>query len=432
MDCPEDADTYIHRVGRTARYEKSGRAVLLLDPSEEEGMIKRLEQKRVPIERINIRAKKQQSVKNQLQSMCFKDPSLKYLGQKAFSSYVRSLHIQKDKEIFKLEKYPLEEFAASLGLPGAPRIKFLKADADEVKRKKNAPRMQMALSGSEDEEQSDDDENKAKGEPSVRTKYDRMFGRQNQDILADHYARMLHDEERDDINLSRLNGVQAADDDLFDVKRRIPVEEQFDSDDEDSIPPHINSTKDANGAKAIHISGTKDPLVLDSKRREKLLKSKKKLLKLKDKGSKLVFDDEGNAHQVYELEDEEDFKARGSAADQRKKFLEEEQERVHVADRADKQVAKEKRKVRREKQKERERENDEAGGAELRGEEDAMANFLADAEGLSEDEGDELEVPKAKRQKKWFEVEGKAKRDLEEREIGTLDELEAEAARLLG
>ena len=57
VDCPEDADTYIHRVGRTARYEKSGRAVLFLDPSEEEGMLSHLEQKKVPIERINVRAK---------------------------------------------------------------------------------------------------------------------------------------------------------------------------------------------------------------------------------------------------------------------------------------------------------------------------------------------------------------------------------------
>jgi len=48
LDCPEDADTYIHRVGRTARYERAGRAVLVLDPSEEEGMLNRLEHKKVP------------------------------------------------------------------------------------------------------------------------------------------------------------------------------------------------------------------------------------------------------------------------------------------------------------------------------------------------------------------------------------------------
>ena len=36
LDAPEDAETYIHRAGRTARYESHGKALLLLCPSEEE------------------------------------------------------------------------------------------------------------------------------------------------------------------------------------------------------------------------------------------------------------------------------------------------------------------------------------------------------------------------------------------------------------
>ncbi len=46
-DCPEDSATYIHRVGRTARYLASGRALLLLVPSEREGMLKLLEEAKV-------------------------------------------------------------------------------------------------------------------------------------------------------------------------------------------------------------------------------------------------------------------------------------------------------------------------------------------------------------------------------------------------
>ena len=117
--------------------ERDGRAVLFLDPSEEAGMLKSLEQKKVPIERINVRAKKQQTVKHQLQNMCFKDPELKYLGQKAFISYVKSVYVQKDKEIFKVKELPLDEFAASLGLPGTPRIKFIKGE--DSKTQKNQP-----------------------------------------------------------------------------------------------------------------------------------------------------------------------------------------------------------------------------------------------------------------------------------------------------
>ena len=36
LDCPEDVETYIHRVGRTARYNSEGKALLLLLPSEME------------------------------------------------------------------------------------------------------------------------------------------------------------------------------------------------------------------------------------------------------------------------------------------------------------------------------------------------------------------------------------------------------------
>ncbi|KAK4494926.1 hypothetical protein PRZ48_014282 [Zasmidium cellare] len=433
VDCPEDADTYIHRVGRTARYERDGRAVIFLDPSEEEGMLTRLEQKKVPIEKINIRTNKKQSIKDQLQNMCFQDPQLKYLGQKAFASYVRSLHIQKDKEIFKLEKYPLEEFAASLGLPGAPRIKFLKADPEEIKRRKNASRQAAVSESEEEDDDGDEDGGKAKNKKNgVRTKYDRMFERKNQDILADHYAKMVRDDDdKDNVDLNRLDGEQEADDDLFDIKRRIPAEE--------GAPNSDISTKDAAdaraaGLKAVAIPGAKDPVILDSKRREKLLKSKKKLLKLKDKGSKIIYDDDGNAHEIYELEDEADFRARGEAEAQRKKFLEEEAERVKMADVSDKALAKEKRKAKREKRKEKERADAEEDGVQLEADEDGFENFKRDAAGLgySDEEESEVEEKPAKKQKKWFQEEGKRKDLHKEKEIETLGDLEAEAAKLLG
>ena len=58
VDCPEDADTYIHRVGRTARYEHDGQAVMFVDPSEEEGMLAALERKKVVLEKVNVRERK--------------------------------------------------------------------------------------------------------------------------------------------------------------------------------------------------------------------------------------------------------------------------------------------------------------------------------------------------------------------------------------
>ena len=48
-DCPEDAKTYIHRVGRTARHSAVGQSLLTLLPSEKEGMLKQLRIQRIPI-----------------------------------------------------------------------------------------------------------------------------------------------------------------------------------------------------------------------------------------------------------------------------------------------------------------------------------------------------------------------------------------------
>ena len=51
-DCPEDADAYIHRARRTARYEKGGESLLVLLPSEEDEMVRLLEEKKIPIQQI--------------------------------------------------------------------------------------------------------------------------------------------------------------------------------------------------------------------------------------------------------------------------------------------------------------------------------------------------------------------------------------------
>ncbi|KAK7193636.1 ATP-dependent RNA helicase dbp4 [Paraphaeosphaeria sporulosa] len=441
VDCPEDVDTYIHRVGRTARYHREGRGVLFLAPSEEEGMLRRFEAKKVPIESINARQKKKQSIKSQLVHMCFKDPELKYLAQKAFVTYTKSLYVQKDKEIFNIKNYDLEAFAASLGLPGAPKIRFLKDD-DEKKRKHQS-RQELAVSDSDEEEA------EGKQSKTVRTKYDRMFERQNQNILADHYKKLVQDGEAEgasDENDFTGDAPNAGkdDDDFLAVKRRIPAEgEDAGAEGADYDDPT------ASKGKVIHLAGASQPLIIDSNRREKLLKSKKKLLNFMDKGKKLIYDDDGNAHEMYELEDEDDFRAKGLPEEQRQKFLDAERDAVAQADVLDKAAAKAKRKEKARKRKERERGemgvgSDEEGGVEIAdADEDALANFRADilSDNDDDDEDDDDEQPQ-KQGKKWFQSDSeeeaapskkrkksKSVRHVEEPQ--TLEDMEALAAGLL-
>ena len=49
VDCPDDVASYIHRVGRTARYDSAGKSVLFLLPSEMK-MLERLQEKKVPVQ----------------------------------------------------------------------------------------------------------------------------------------------------------------------------------------------------------------------------------------------------------------------------------------------------------------------------------------------------------------------------------------------
>lgn len=438
-DCPEDADTYIHRVGRTARFQSNGRAVLFLDPSEEEGMIKRLEHKKIPIQKVHVKEKKKKSIKNNLQDMCFKFPDLKYLGQKAFISYTRSIHLQKDKEVFKFDKLDWDAYASSLGLPGTPQIKFQKGE--DIKRIKNAPRQGMS-SDSESDMDLDgayEKKKKDKKKPEVRTKYDRMFERTNQDVLSSHYSKLVLDGDK----AAKEGGDDDDDDDFLSVKRRL------NDDDLDVVAGKAPS----NTAKVIELGGD-DLYVVDSKRREKALQSKKKMAKFRGNASKLVFDEDGNAHEVYELQDEEDFKQQGPAEEQRRKFLDSESARVKEADLDDKLLAKQRKREKKEKRKAREAMElaGELGGVDPQldaddGGEDPLAllrSLPMGDEDRSDDDGAEAEPPR-KKPKKWFQDDSddeaakkkskggkKRGRVIEvDQEPETLEDLEALAAGLL-
>lgn len=134
LDCPEDANTYIHRAGRTARYQKDGQALLILLPSEETEMVKALEEKKIPISKIRANPKKLTSIQGKLAAFCARDQEMKYCAQKCVVTYARSIFLQSNKKIFDVTKLPLDEYAQSLGLPNPPRIRFLKKAGKKIKK----------------------------------------------------------------------------------------------------------------------------------------------------------------------------------------------------------------------------------------------------------------------------------------------------------
>ncbi|KAL4398844.1 ATP-dependent RNA helicase Dbp4 [Malassezia pachydermatis] len=375
VDAPDSSDTYIHRVGRTARYQAHGKALLFVLPSEQQGLLSTLERVDVPISEIKARDTKLQSVAPQLQSFLFQDVELKHLAQKAFVSYVRSVHLHKDKETFDVMSLPLNEYAAALGLPGAPKIKMvkeaqMKARAAQRQALAEAHALAQASSsheGSSDSDRtdsdSDSDSDSGSGSDSdtaaptrVRTKHDRLFGRQNQTVLSQHYASMLaSDSEEDGFD------VPGGDEDGGDLLTLSRPDHELEEAPNELPSSHLSKRQLLRGAskKAMAAAG------------------------LRGSGDRVVFDDEGNARSLYELQDEHAFHAQGDVRAQIEQHAEAERARMAEADVIDKDRAKQKRQEKRRRMKEIERMQ-----AEMHGKRPASSHVAMEGEWDSDDSYD--------------------------------------------
>lgn len=78
-------------------------------------------------------------VKQKAAAVVASNVECKRLANKAFTSYLRSVSLMPDKEVFDVQALPIDDFAESLGLVKAPSLKFLKTtgDREEVRQKKN-------------------------------------------------------------------------------------------------------------------------------------------------------------------------------------------------------------------------------------------------------------------------------------------------------
>ena len=208
---------------------------------------------------------------------------------------------------------------------------------------------------------------KEMGQPAVRTKYDRMFGRKNQNVLSEHYHavvdhtghsdssgeeddRQPSDEEEDFITLAR------ADHDL------------------DLIDPSSSSAPTKKDKKAINIptipgipfaltqptlqpntSSTSENI---SKRALKAGTSKKAMLKYKPPPTKLSFDDHGGAHEVYEMEDVDVDEGEGRSVwiERGKEYVDGMKDKLKADDMRDREEARERRREKKRIRKEKERE----------------------------------------------------------------------------
>lgn len=122
LDCPDDVGTYIHRVGRTARFKAQGHAMLMLSEGSEEKFLKRLEAKNLQLSRTKINPQRITDISPRLAAIIASNQELKKLAQRAFTFYMKSICLRSDKEVFDVTKVDYVKLAKSYGLSNTPRV----------------------------------------------------------------------------------------------------------------------------------------------------------------------------------------------------------------------------------------------------------------------------------------------------------------------
>ncbi|XP_058983647.1 probable ATP-dependent RNA helicase DDX10 [Musca domestica] len=177
LDCPEDVTQYIHRAGRSARNKTRGESLLVLLPSEEEGMIEELGKKSISVRKILIDPKKLFSPRAKIEAYLAQNPELKASAQRAFVAYIKSVFLMKNKKVFNVMSLDFDAYAKSLGLVVTPRVRFLdrylkkqkkanetgtqsESDTDDEERTKNEnkPSNDVLFKASESDSDSDGDD----------------------------------------------------------------------------------------------------------------------------------------------------------------------------------------------------------------------------------------------------------------------------------
>ncbi|XP_069825869.1 probable ATP-dependent RNA helicase DDX10 [Dendropsophus ebraccatus] len=352
LDCPEDANTYIHRVGRTARYKEGGEALLVLLPSEVKGMERQLEEKKVPINKIKINPDKLLDIEGRLEAFLAQEQEMKERAQRCFVSYLRSVYLMKNKEVFDVFKLPLAQYARSLGLAVAPRVRFLQK-AQNSKGSESKPRDDVQESGTISDEEIAD--------------FKSQLGGKNLDQA--HKSNTKNEEES--------SSEDSEEDEDFEEAKEIEKQSAFqlidEDDDDDCRDMEIFTVKrrDVFGVNEGQQEPEDELTKSKLKKIEKVTKVKdaKKVLKKNFKvNTKIVFADDGEAVQQWPPKQKALVEDAGEDEDQNGIDLAKARERLTEEDKFDKEAyrkkIKEKHRERRLKEKEARR------GAKKKSEED--------------------------------------------------------------
>ncbi len=121
LDPPEDISQYIHRVGRTARYKSDGNSVLFVS-EKENNFIKELKIRKINILKMKIPPNKINNITPVVRSLLSEHKELIELAEKAITSYIKSINLMTNKNVFNIKNIDLGKLALSYGLVSSPEM----------------------------------------------------------------------------------------------------------------------------------------------------------------------------------------------------------------------------------------------------------------------------------------------------------------------
>ena len=120
-DPPDDPKEYIHRVGRTARAGKKGKALLFLMPTEL-GFLKFLKEAKVPLNEYEVPQKKISNVQTQLEKIVEKNYYLHQSARDAYRAYLLAYSSHSLKSVFDVNSIDLQLLSKSFGFDNPPKV----------------------------------------------------------------------------------------------------------------------------------------------------------------------------------------------------------------------------------------------------------------------------------------------------------------------
>ncbi|GAA5884694.1 hypothetical protein JCM6882_005355 [Rhodosporidiobolus microsporus] len=140
VDPPVDPRVFGHRVGRTARAGRAGKAVVLLHKGREEGYVDFLNVRKIPLQQMYYKAqeegstlaKESEALLSEFRTAILKDRDLHERSLKAFVSSIRSYTKHETSFIFRLQDLDLIGLAQSFGLLKLPKMPELKGKEKDV------------------------------------------------------------------------------------------------------------------------------------------------------------------------------------------------------------------------------------------------------------------------------------------------------------